>query len=481
MADNITLNSGSGGSVVKTDDDGTAHWQYVKLAYGADNTQTRVTTAAPLPVDLRTDNLAGNLDVNLAADAVGLATSANQLPDGHNVTVDNAAGAAAVNIQDGGNTITVDNGGTFATQVNGDALTALQLIDDVVFVDDTATHAATTTKVAGIGVVAVPTDTTVDANDIAMPGMSTDRRLWVDAQLVGQDADINISLAGEAVVLGAGSASIGVLGANSGVDIGDVTINNTTVAVAGAAADGAALSGNPVLIAGGDTTNAQTLSVDTSGRILNCIPTTPADGESNLQGELIANNSGGTRRLAVAPYVYNGSTWDRLRGTTNGLQVIGSAAHNATAAGAPALAGAQMETMADSAPGTRADTDGDANTLATTDGALYVAGRGPQSWSYHLNTSTAQTDTSVHALPGSNLSLYVTDIVFSHDGTAAINLFFEEATTTVLGPFYLSAQAGGLAMHFQTPKKITANTALTLTTSASHAHSVEVLGFTAPG
>jgi hypothetical protein len=38
----------------------------------------------------------------------GAATSAAQLPDGHNVTVDNAAGASAVNVQDGGNSITVD-------------------------------------------------------------------------------------------------------------------------------------------------------------------------------------------------------------------------------------------------------------------------------------------------------------------------------------------------------------------------------------
>ncbi len=38
----------------------------------------------------------------------GAATAANQLPDGHNVTIDNASGASAVNIQDGGNSITVD-------------------------------------------------------------------------------------------------------------------------------------------------------------------------------------------------------------------------------------------------------------------------------------------------------------------------------------------------------------------------------------
>jgi hypothetical protein len=38
----------------------------------------------------------------------GAATAANQLANGHDVTVDNAAGASAVNIQDGGNVITVD-------------------------------------------------------------------------------------------------------------------------------------------------------------------------------------------------------------------------------------------------------------------------------------------------------------------------------------------------------------------------------------
>lgn len=54
----------------------------------------------------------GTQNVDVTANTIGLATSANQLPDGHNVTVDNAAGAAAVNIQDGGNKITVDWNGT---------------------------------------------------------------------------------------------------------------------------------------------------------------------------------------------------------------------------------------------------------------------------------------------------------------------------------------------------------------------------------
>lgn len=102
MADNITLNAGTGGSALRTDDDGTAHWQYVKLAFGADNTQTIVSASDPLPV-----------------------------------TVTDAA-------------VTVDNGGTFAVQVDGAALTALQLIDDSVFADDTAfTLASSKVTVAG--------------------------------------------------------------------------------------------------------------------------------------------------------------------------------------------------------------------------------------------------------------------------------------------------------------------------------------------
>ncbi len=75
MADNVTLNAGAGGAVIATDDDTTAHHQYVKMEWGGDGTFTKVST-----------------------------------------------GAGAVPIQDGGNTITVD--GTVA--VTHAALTELE-------------------------------------------------------------------------------------------------------------------------------------------------------------------------------------------------------------------------------------------------------------------------------------------------------------------------------------------------------------------
>ena len=68
--------------------------------------------------DLALVSAAGALHVDVQASVLptGAATAANQLPDSHNVTVDNAGGASAVNVQDGGNTLTVDgtvNIGTF--------------------------------------------------------------------------------------------------------------------------------------------------------------------------------------------------------------------------------------------------------------------------------------------------------------------------------------------------------------------------------
>jgi hypothetical protein len=73
MADNITLDPGSGGAVLATDDLSSVHHQYVKVEYGADNSATPVSPANPMPVELSdgTDTAlvtaAGELNVLLGA------------------------------------------------------------------------------------------------------------------------------------------------------------------------------------------------------------------------------------------------------------------------------------------------------------------------------------------------------------------------------------------------------------------------------
>lgn len=55
----------------------------------------------------------------------------------------------SIPVTDNAGSLTVDNGGVFATQVDGAALTALQIIDDPVLADNTAFTATTSVSMAG--------------------------------------------------------------------------------------------------------------------------------------------------------------------------------------------------------------------------------------------------------------------------------------------------------------------------------------------
>lgn len=94
------------------------------------------------------------------------------------------------------------------------------------------------------------------------------------------------------------------LDANSGVDIGDVTINNA--------------DGSPVPTKLGDGTNY--LLVDTSHN----------DGESNTENHF---------DTAAKGMHYNGTTWDRMRGDTTGTNQQGNVAHDAIDSGNPVKLG----------------------------------------------------------------------------------------------------------------------------------------------
>lgn len=87
---------------------------------------------------------------------------------------DAATGAGAVNAQT-----------QRVTHASNDPVTtSVQLIDDTVFTDDTSTHSTGSTKGIGIMAAATPTDTSVNANDIGMVAMSTDRKLYSQAYIV---------------------------------------------------------------------------------------------------------------------------------------------------------------------------------------------------------------------------------------------------------------------------------------------------------
>lgn len=175
MADNITLDAGSGGATLATDDVGGTHYQINKLAHGALDSATIVSTASGLPVQMQ-------------------------------------------------GTWNVTNAGTFVVQEDGAALTALQLIDDIVAVLGTATYTETSSKGALIGAV---------RNDALATLADTDNEI-APLQVNAAGALYTVLAAGTAEIgkLAAGTAAIGKLAANSGVDIGDVDVTSVVPGVA---------------------------------------------------------------------------------------------------------------------------------------------------------------------------------------------------------------------------------------------------------
>jgi hypothetical protein len=114
------------------------------------------TSTDGLLVNLGTNNdvtVSGTVTSNLGT-LNGAATAANQLPDGHNVTIDNASGASAVNIQDGGNTITVD--GT----ITANLAAGTNNIGDVDVATQPARDNATDTITVSLDTAAIMNDTT---------------------------------------------------------------------------------------------------------------------------------------------------------------------------------------------------------------------------------------------------------------------------------------------------------------------------------
>lgn len=379
------------------------------------------------------------------------------------------------------------------------------------YTDDTDTHASGSTVGTAIIAAATPTDGSVNANDLGVVAMSTDRRLHVDSQIVGQDANVTVDGTVTANLSATDNAVLDQIEVNTsygdntggGVEAGAlrVTIANDSTGVVSVDDNGSTLSvddgGSSLTVDGTVTANLSA----TDNAVLDQIEVNTSYGDNTGGGTetgalrvTIANNSTGVlsvddngATLSVddggGALTVDGTVSVNLNAGTNTNEVVGDGAHDAAAAGNPLLVAGVAQDNDDTAPPNRVSTEGDATRLATDfDGALHVRPHGPQIWDYHSNGSTALTDATVHAAPGAGLSIYVTDIVFSSGAATAINCFFEEGASTVLGPYYLEATAGrGMSVHFQTPKKITANTALTVTTSAAIAHSVDVMGYIAQG
>lgn len=182
------------------------------------------------------------------------------------------------------NTVTVAGTGTFAAQITGDALTALQLIDDVVLAED----AAHTTGDKGVMALAVRSNSAAskaDADGDYQPLITdTSGKLWVNAGTVPASQS--------------GSWSVTVTSALIGGDIAHDSADSGLPVKIGAKATVGATP--PSVVIDGDRTNAVS---DASGRIV--VTGAPRDQTAHTTTTITASTSETTVLAAAAANVYH--------------------------------------------------------------------------------------------------------------------------------------------------------------------------------
>jgi len=223
------------------------------------------------------------------------------------------------------------------------------------------------------------------------------------------------------------------------------------------------------------------------------------------QADDVVNTSDGIQTSSFL-YVFDGSTWDRLKGdSTDGMlvnlganndvvvsatnldirdltsasdnvAVVGTIADDSTTPGDPVMVGGFAVSIDGTTPGAVAEADV-ARFRTDLNRRLLVNDDHPQWLNYQENSSSALTDTAVFADPGDGFQIVVTSIIVSTGAATAMNFFLEEGVTTVFGPIYLEAVAGRGFVSGPIKKHITASTALTITTSAAIAHSISIQGY----
>lgn len=117
------------------------------------------------------------------------------------------------------------------------------------------------------------------------------------------------------IALSLAHAQVGVrIVDSSGAEITNSTTHTLPVQNTGAAASGSAVSGNPVLVAGSDGTNARTAATDQTGAVAIGDNVAGADAVANANAVVPAfkNGTGSANTfMPVGPMLFNGSTMDR--------------------------------------------------------------------------------------------------------------------------------------------------------------------------
>lgn len=252
---------------------------------------------------------------------------------------------------------------------------------------------------------------------------------------------------------------------------------NNDVIATGNAASAAADSGNPVKIGGKVDTTLPTytdgqranLQMDVRGK---AYVTIGNGGNSQVvaavvaQADALANTNGLAANAAT--YVYNGVTWDRVRGdTTTGMYVGGAIPHDTADSGNPNKVGFKATTSLAGLTlvGNNDRTDG----FAGVDGVQLTRPYCNLEDIVDGNVSiTDGSSTEVIAAQAAGVRTYITSCTITNTSATAVTVTLRDgAAGTVKWTFPVPANTSGVTMNFLVPLRFSAATAVCADPSAA--------------
>lgn len=516
MADNVELNAGSGGATVATDQAvGGEHYQYVKVTFGADNTQTKVDSSNPLPVTQS-----------------GVATAANQTTGNTTLgSIDTSISALAGDIGDtadaaatAGSTGTLHAKQRLMTSQLGDIKTAVEILDNAVAGSEFQVDVVTSALPTGAATAAnqttiighldgvegllttIDTDTGNIAADIAPVsdaaatiGTTPILRVAVfndaDTQITSfggaggsgteytEDAAAAANPVGGALIMVRADALAGVTSADGdnvaarGTDKGELYVKHADAVTIQDGGNTITVDGTVAVTHAALTELASAIDTEVQCDIVAALPA----GDNNIGNVDLAsaipagtNNIGDVDIASIAAGDNNIGNVDivtmpnvTLAAGTNTNEVVGDAAHDAAQAGNPLSMGATAET---SLSGITLVADGDATRLyAGVDGVLITRPHcNLEDIVSGVDSDTAGDSTAVIAAQGAGIKVYVTSVIVknTHASTDAYIDLRDGAAGTIKASIPAPA-AGGAIVNFDVPLPFSANTAVCVDPSAA--------------
>lgn len=347
-----------------------------------------------------------------------------------------------------------------------------------------------TQKVSVIGALADESATdSVDEGDVGAIRMTLNRRLIIAGQTLDDAA------------FGVGTEYVNAMGfladdtATDSVDEGDIGIARMSLdrkqIMAGAYVDDAAFTpagaSSYVVMNGAQADETGTDSVDegdagalrmtlnrrliTAGNLLD--DSAFGVGTDYVTGIGALADESGTDSVDEGDIGLVRMTLDRMLRTAS----EGAVAHDGVDAGNPVKIGYKAYAFDGTTPQTASAELDRVNGISDLQGIAYVQTAHPAFFSVSVDYGSAQTNASIKTAPGAG-SIYITDVLISNGAVAGNITLLDGSGGTVLLECYPGIN-GGLVFNMKNPIKLTATTALCITSTTVTTHSLTICGFVA--